>query len=76
MEVAVDSFVDPEMVGLERLDMAALVEPGDMAEEVVEDMVYTEEVVDLEMVVHSDWPYLILQSNILFTKLSCVQSTS
>ena len=76
MEVAVDSFVDPEMVGLERLDMAALVEPGDMAEEVVEDMVYTEEVVDLEMVVHLDWPYLILQSNILFTKLSCVQSTS
>ena len=76
MEVAVDSFVDPEMVGLERLDMAALVEPGDMVEEVVEDMVYTEEVVDLEMVVHSDWPYLILQSNILFTKLSCVQSTS
>ena len=59
-----DTFVDPEMVGLERLDMAALVEPGDMAEEVVEDMVYTEEVVDLEMVVHSDWPYLILISNI------------
>jgi len=72
----VDTFVDPEMVGLERLDMAALVEPGDMAEEVVEDMVYTEEVVDLEMVVHLDWPCLMLISNILFTKLSYVQSTS
>ena len=71
-----DTFVDPEMVGLERLDMAALVEPGDMAEEVVEDMVYTEEVVDLEMVVHLDWPCLMLISNILFTKLSYVQSTS
>ena len=76
MEGAGDTFVDPEMVGLERLDMAALVELGDMAEEVVEDMVYTEEVVDLEMVVHSDWPYLMLISNILFTKLSYVQSTS
>ena len=71
-----DTFGDPEMVDLERLDMAALVEPGDMAEEVVEDMVYTEEVVDLEMVVQSDWPYLMLKSNILFIKLSYVQSTS
>ena len=75
-EEPVDTFVGPERVGLERLDMAALVEPEDMAEEAVEDMVYTEEVVDLEMVVHSDWPYLMLISNILFTKLSYVQSTS
>ena len=76
VEVVVDSFVDPETVGLERLDMAALVEPEDMAEEAVEDMVYTEGEVDLEMVVHSDLPYLMLKSNILFTKLSYVQSTS
>jgi len=54
-EVAVDTFVGPEMVDLEHMDMVALVEmedmvvlveTEDMVEKVVEDMVYTEEVVD------------------------------
>ena len=65
VEVVVDSFVDPEKVDQEHMDMVDLVELEDIVEMVVEGMVCTAVVVDQKMVVHLDLPYFIVEIKFL-----------
>ena len=66
VEVVVDSFVDPEKVDQEHMDMVDLVELEDTVEMVAEGMVCTAAVVDQKMVVHLDQPYFIVEINFFY----------
>ena len=61
VEVVVDSFVDPEKVDQEHMDMVDLVELEDTVEMVVEGMVCTAVVVDQKMVLRLDQPYFVVE---------------